>query len=959
MSVTLAKLLVLVGSDTAQAEKGLGDVNKALQRSESVGKTALGVFSGVIMSKAIAGIGDLASEGLNAYASFERLGMSMNALAARESMIAGESASMAEAMDKTEGTAQGLLNTIQQMAILSPFRQESISSIMQTAMGYGMASSMALDMTDALVDLASATGRAEKDMQLLGLGLGQVWAKGKLTGEEMRQLTNAGISVADVARAMKIPISDVADAIKAGEISARELIPALIELIETDFGGEAARQATSWAGLLSTFEDLREVNLRELFSGTLEELQPLADELANTLGSPEFRAEVRATGEQIGQAVGQIVTSGRELLGMWEQIPDAAKGAAAAFAGVFIAGPQVVGTMSSVVSGGIKLVQVFQQLNAGVGWFAVAQQGAIGLTGALTPVAAMVASITAAYVMWKKTSDQVEQGNQMIANTWDDLIAEMVMQGATPAQIMAAISAKSADAQAALESQGFAGEFLARVMGAEVAPSLDQVSTALKASGAGYDEYAAAIVDYLVAQGKVPDFERDSWVEMLTVGESAQEVAGELGVMTRATYESTVAIAKQSGAVEMTQKEYKAYTDAMQKAAAATNMQKAAAAGAAPVMMQTNDLMALINDRMSILPENITDGADSFSFLNDAMGITMTAQEQLDEDVRLLTDAWAYGVIGNYEYSESMLDVTQGTFTMTQAQREAYESAIALQGANALAAENAGEAAKSYWSLAESLKGASQAEIAKTLIDDLTASLEANPEAAADINAAILEVSDAFGITDERSRALAAGVPLLTQALEKGLIPAENMDEALKYLVEDARDGEIDFGKLIDKFGEAPAGIQPALTAASNMDRAFGTDIPQAFIDANQERLDFQQGLQALADWVANNPIEVQITVEQVVLPSTGSGSSGTSTGTGTGTGAPQPRVETPPGTSGGGPPPEASGTSFSGNFERSASGGATYINVNQYNYNQQAAAVSNAEVDRIKRQSSNARMGR
>jgi tape measure domain-containing protein len=944
MSITLAKLLVLVGADTKEAEQGLGDVNKALKGTQSIGENALGVFSGVLMAKAVQGVASLAAEGLEAYASYERLGMSLNALSARELLVSGGATTMADAMEATKDQGQQLLATIEQIGIKSPFRQETIAATMQTAMGYGMASDLALEMTQSLVDLSAATGRGEKDLNMMGLALGQVWAKGKLTGEEMRQLTNAGLSVADVSRAMKIPIEDVAGAISDGAIKAKELIPALIDMINLDFGGEAERQSTSWAGLISTFEDLKEVNLREFFAGTLQELQPLAEELATALADPEFRAQVRETGQAVGDMVGQIVTSGRELIDFWQGIPGPVQTALLAFGGTMLVGPQVVGAFGSMMTGGVKLLQVMQQLQNGVGFFAVAQQGAIGLTGALLPVAAAVAAVSAAWVEWRKVQGQVDQGNQQVEASWSSFINEMVDSGASAAQVTEAVNAKMAETKQIMDEAGAAGVIVSRVFGGETAPSLDLVSSALQNTGASYEEYTAGMLDYLAAAGELTGVDQAAVEGMILTGDAAEDVAGQYGLMTREAYDAAAAQAKVNAAAEASRRTYTYQIASFESYMASMNQATITQQANTATGIEAEQVLRLVSDLYKELPANITDASDAQTILTDSSLYALDTTSQLKDEVTLATEAYAYGILGYERYSEVLVNATNGTLTFTDAQRQSVTAATDMAAAQAASAQAAGESAAAYWGLAESLKGASQAEIAKTMISDLTAALKETDDAATQntINQAILDISDSFGITDEKSRALAASMPLLTQAMLTGIIPAQNADEALKYLNEDAKDGSVDFGKLIEKFGQIPGSLKPGQDAAMVMQDMWSNDVSEAFIKAQTEEEQFAASIQKLYD-LAKNPINIKIvfttsgsyTVPGNTTTTGGGGGGGGSSGTRTGGG-------------------NSSGNGTSAPDEQYGTNTTNVYNTQNYNYNEGAAATNAALADQARRENSN-----
>jgi tape measure domain-containing protein len=298
--------IVIQGVDNASGP--IGKVNRALG---SMATIAGGIISAQVINRITQGIGDIAGAAFGATADFERLNMVLQTLAARELLNTGQATSMAEALGLAAPRAQELVKWVQQLAIKSPFTEGTVATIMQTAMGYGMASEMAQDLTRALANFSAGTGRTESQVELLGLALGQVYAKGKLTGEEMRQLTNAGIGVNEIARALGISVGEVATQMAKGQITAQRLLPALIAVMNKDFAGAAERMSTSWAGLASTWEDIKAIGLREFFAGTFAAIQPLAQQFVAIMSDPATMAKLREWGTVLGTHVAgalQMVT---------------------------------------------------------------------------------------------------------------------------------------------------------------------------------------------------------------------------------------------------------------------------------------------------------------------------------------------------------------------------------------------------------------------------------------------------------------------------------------------------------------------------------------------------------------------------------------------------------------------------------------------------------------------------
>jgi hypothetical protein len=141
--------------------------------------------------------------------------------------------------------------------------------------------------------------------------------------------------------------------------------------------------------------------------------------------------------------------------------------------------------------------------------------------------------------------------------------------------------------------------------------------------------------------------------------------------------------------------------------------------------------------------------------------------------------------------------VTQRYQAQADAQGIAASSALEEARAQEKATEARNLAAASAGELAENLKDATDQQIASALIDML------DPEkmGAEAYSTAVTEIGTSLGLMDEESIALSENLPALAEAIEGNVIPMESADEALGYLIEDARDGYVAFDDLIDKVG--------------------------------------------------------------------------------------------------------------------------------------------------------------
>lgn len=239
--------------------------------------------------------------------------------------------SLSEAMDQASPKAQELLKWTQQLAIQSPFDQEGVALAFRTVLAYGFATSATRDLaggtegviqaqkegiitaeriTQAMIDYVAGTGQSVQVMDRVGLALGQIRARGKLAGQEVRQLTEAGIAVDEIlAEAFGKSVTEIVKLRESGLMPADDAIKAIVETLERDFGGAAARTTGTISGLLNSLGDIKKIALREFFTNTFKAVQPYVAEFVDAVAlDPEKTfAPLRMVGELLGSVVGRAL----------------------------------------------------------------------------------------------------------------------------------------------------------------------------------------------------------------------------------------------------------------------------------------------------------------------------------------------------------------------------------------------------------------------------------------------------------------------------------------------------------------------------------------------------------------------------------------------------------------------------------------------------------------------------
>lgn len=216
--------------------------------------------------------------------------------------VSRETLSMAQAQEQATSRVKDLLSWVQKLAIESPFTRNDVAQAFKMALAYGFTTDEAKTLTQSIIDFASATGATGETMQRVTLALGQMKAKGKVTGEELRQLTEAGFGATEILSAMGVGLQDV----ERGTVSADKFIAAFNKNITRNFGGAAKAQAGTFSGLLSSLQDLKDVALRTVFTPLFTAFKPVLDSIVTSLQSEDAQKFFAGIGEAISKPLSAI-----------------------------------------------------------------------------------------------------------------------------------------------------------------------------------------------------------------------------------------------------------------------------------------------------------------------------------------------------------------------------------------------------------------------------------------------------------------------------------------------------------------------------------------------------------------------------------------------------------------------------------------------------------------------------
>lgn len=204
--------------------------------------------------------------------------------------------------------AQKHLEDLQRFAARTPFKFDEILDASRKMQALGFSAEKVIPVLTDVGNILAGSGRID-ELPFAIKALSDIQAKGKLAGQEIIQLANAGIGIRDVlAKQLNVSTSEVIELGEQGKISAGLVFEAIHKLSEEKFGDALARQSQTFGGAFENIADQVRISSAKAFDPLYQELSNIAvraNEEINKSGG-----DLEATFVVLGQAIGQALKKG-------------------------------------------------------------------------------------------------------------------------------------------------------------------------------------------------------------------------------------------------------------------------------------------------------------------------------------------------------------------------------------------------------------------------------------------------------------------------------------------------------------------------------------------------------------------------------------------------------------------------------------------------------------------------
>lgn len=323
-----------------------------------------------------------------------------------------------EVMLGSASKASAMIEKMRDFAAKTPLTLENVISGGSLLMSYGVDESNLIDTMTKLGDLAS--GNAEK-MDRITLAYGQMLAKGKVTGEELMQMTEAGVPLQTaLAESIGVTGEEFSKMVSKGEVGIDALNKAITGLTTGNgkFAGMMEKQSQTMQGMLSTLQDNLSEFMRKMGEGAFGEVKSALQEASDLLAEWEEDGTLDKWAQGVGVLLKNLIAFLKQAISVGLDFKEA-----------IIAGAVALGTfkiaigMGNVISAAVASIQHFTTAAKE----ATAAQATFNAVGAANPyvfIASVVLTAVAGIATFIATTNNATQSVEELTQAASELSDE-------------------------------------------------------------------------------------------------------------------------------------------------------------------------------------------------------------------------------------------------------------------------------------------------------------------------------------------------------------------------------------------------------------------------------------------------------------------------------------------------------------------------------------------------------
>jgi tape measure domain-containing protein len=341
--------------------------------------------------------------------------------------------------------ASAMIAEMREFAAKTPLTLDNVISSGTLLMGYGADESSLIDTMTKLGDLAS--GNAEK-MDRITLAYGQMLAKGKVTGEELRQMAEAGVPLqAALAESIGVTGEEFSKMVSKGEVGIDALNKAITELTTGDgkFAGMMEKQSQTMHGMLSTLQDNISEFFRKMGEGAFGEVKSALQDVSDQLAEWEQDGTLDRWAQGVGVLLKNLVAFLKQAISVGLDFKEA-----------IIAGAVALGTfkigigIGNVISATVSAIRSFTTATKAA-TTAQAAFNAVGAANQYAFIGAAILSVIATVATLVTTTNNATQSVEELTQAASELSDE-AQKSADKAKTLEEVMSKYEDTSTKVQS---------------------------------------------------------------------------------------------------------------------------------------------------------------------------------------------------------------------------------------------------------------------------------------------------------------------------------------------------------------------------------------------------------------------------------------------------------------------------------------------------------------------------
>lgn len=323
-----------------------------------------------------------------------------------------------EVMLGSASKASAMIEKMRDFAAKTPLTLENVISGGSLLMSYDVDESNLIDTMTKLGDLAS--GNAEK-MDRITLAYGQMLAKGKVTGEELMQMTEAGVPLQTaLAESIGVTGEEFSKMVSKGEVGIDALNKAITGLTTGNgkFAGMMEKQSQTMQGMLSTLQDNLSEFMRKMGEGAFGEAKSALQEASDLLAEWEEDGTLDRWAQGVGVLLKNLIAFLKQAISVGLDFKEA-----------IIAGAVALGTfkiaigMGNVISATVSAIKSFTTATKAA-TTAQAAFNAVGAANKYVFIASVVLTAIAGIATFAATTNNATQSIEELTQAASELSDE-------------------------------------------------------------------------------------------------------------------------------------------------------------------------------------------------------------------------------------------------------------------------------------------------------------------------------------------------------------------------------------------------------------------------------------------------------------------------------------------------------------------------------------------------------